>query len=77
MAEYREALLEILREIGVDDDIVDILKPDQPLLRQGVDSVDFPALLMAVGERFGIEISEQDACSLQTLEDLERLLQQN
>ena len=44
---------------------IDSLAPDQPLMDQGIDSLDFAALLLLVEERYGVVVpdSRVDECS--------------
>lgn len=67
-------LKELMRKIGVSDDVVDVLDPVKALSLQGVDSVDCPAFAVAVEERYGVAISDRDSLRLKTLEDFERFI---
>lgn len=62
-------LLELLVEAGVDRTVADALRPEVPLLRQGVDSRDSSAFRAAVERRFGLAIDERASLSLRTLND--------
>lgn len=64
-----EILRELLVEAGVDQDTAGAVDPSAPLLRQGVDSLDYPAFTLAVQGRFGIAIDERASLSLRTLDD--------
>lgn len=70
----RQDLLKLFVDAGVEQDVVDAIKPDLPLFKQGVDSVDYPAILLAIADRFQVSISEKEACELKTLADLEKRL---
>ena len=48
MTVTREELLDLFLDAGVEPDVVDGLDPSLPLARQGVDSVDYPAILLAI-----------------------------
>ena len=48
MTVTREELLDLFLDAGVEPDVVDGLDPSLPLARQGVDSVDYPAILLAM-----------------------------
>lgn len=74
MTVTREELLDLFLDAGVEPDVVDGLDPSLPLSRQGVDSVDYPAILLAIADRFKVSISEKEACELKTLEDFEKRL---
>lgn len=74
MTVTREELLDLFLDAGVEPDVVAGLDPSQPLAKQGVDSVDYPAILLAIADRFKISIGEKEACELKTLEDFEKRL---
>lgn len=67
-----EELRTLLVEAGVKPDLAKALDPASPLLRQGVDSVDFPAFCVLVEERYGQALNDEKALSLRTLEDFAR-----
>ena len=58
-----EATIQVLRELlveaGVDRAVAEAVLPDVPMLRQGVDSLDYPAFSLAVESRFGLSIDER------------------
>ncbi len=62
-------LRELLRLAGSEETVVASLRPDVPLLRQGVDSLDFPSFVAVLEERFGLTIPEAEAWELRTLDD--------
>ncbi len=62
-------LRELLVEAGVAPDVAEAIRPDVPLLRQGVDSLEFPAFCLVVENRFSLSIDERDSLSLRTLDD--------
>lgn len=74
MTVTREELLDLFLDAGVEPDVVDGLDPALPLTKQGVDSVDYPAILLAIADRFNVSIGEKEACELKTLEDFEKRL---
>jgi acyl carrier protein len=67
-------LLEILRLAGIEENVVASVRPDTPLLLQGLDSVDFPSFVAALEERYHVEIPEEKAWSLRTLDDFAAFL---
>lgn len=71
-----QVLRELLVEAGVDQGVADAVRPDAPLLRQGVDSLDFPAFSLAVESRFDLAIDERDSLSLRTLDDFAEYIRQ-
>ncbi|MFO7597553.1 MAG: acyl carrier protein [Desulfocurvibacter africanus] len=74
MSVTREDLKKLLLAAGIKQDVVKGIEPDVPLTQQGVDSVDYPSLLETIKERLGVEIANEDACSLKTLSDFEKYL---
>ena len=64
----------LLEEAGVRPELARGLDPSRPLLRQGLDSVDFPAFCALVEERSGVALDDATALSLRTLEDFARFL---
>ncbi len=62
-------IIEIMKEVGVDAEIVKKLKNDVPLLAQGLDSIDLPAIAAAAEKKFKIDLSDADATILKTIND--------
>ncbi|OQX12511.1 MAG: hypothetical protein BWK76_17575, partial [Desulfobulbaceae bacterium A2] len=60
----------LMKDAGVDPALVDAIVPDRPLLDQGIDSVDFPAIAVAVEKKYGVNMADADAAKLKTLNDL-------
>ncbi|MBU1041251.1 MAG: acyl carrier protein [Proteobacteria bacterium] len=69
MAVTGQELKAMLEEIGVKPEVVRVLDPAAPLLKQGLDSVDFPAFCALVEERFHLSLDDAFALKLRTLED--------
>lgn len=67
--ELIEELKQLMLEVGVEPAVVEQLDPSRLMAQQGVDSLDGPAFVMAVEQRYGINISDADALRLKTLED--------
>lgn len=59
----------LLLAAGVRPGVVAELRPDQPLLRQGLDSVDYPIFAAAVEDHYGIRIADGDCQILRSLND--------
>ncbi len=70
----RKQILKLLVDAGVDQSVVSTLKPDVPLTDQGIDSVDFPAMLVAIKEQFGVAIDDKEGSRIKTLIDMEKRL---
>lgn len=64
-----DILRELLIEAGVDPAVARAVNPGVPLLRQGIDSLDFPAFCLAVESRFDLSIDDRSSLSLKTLDD--------
>ena len=67
-------LKDLLQEAGVPARVAQAVDPAQPLLRQGLDSVDFPAFCSLLEERFGLALGDEEALRLRTLEDFIRYI---
>jgi acyl carrier protein len=67
-------ILAIMEEIGIARELIDDINPDVPLLAQGVDSLDFPAIAVAAERKFGVDISDAGAARLKTINDLVRFI---
>jgi acyl carrier protein len=64
-----EELKGIMLKIGIEEGLVRELKPAQPIAGRIMDSVDYPAFLVAVEERFGVRIEDRYALKLKSLND--------
>jgi acyl carrier protein len=69
-----EELKALMLEAGLDKNLVTGLDPLAPLALQGADSMDFPVLVAAVEDHYGITISDEDALKLKTLSDFENFI---
>jgi acyl carrier protein len=69
MAVTAADIIGVMREVGIDEDILDKLQYDEPLLYQGLDSIDLPVIAIAAEKRFGINLSNASATSFRTLND--------
>ena len=74
MAVSVDALRALLIEAGVAPELAHRLDAARPLLRQGVDSVDFPAFCALLEERLGCALDDDTAARLSSLEDFARFL---
>ena len=59
----------VLLEIGMRKEIVEAIVPGKPLLKQGLDSADFPAFSLLIEDRYGVGLGEEDALTLRSLDD--------
>lgn len=62
-------VIAIMREVGVDEEIIKKIKNDVPLMDQGLDSIDLPAMAAAMETKFKIDLSEIDAVKVKTIDD--------
>lgn len=69
MAITGQELKAMLKEVGVKPEVAQAVDPAGPLLKQGLDSVDFPAFCALVEERFHLSLDDAAALKLRTLED--------
>ncbi|HSA01920.1 MAG TPA: non-ribosomal peptide synthetase [Candidatus Paceibacterota bacterium] len=67
-------ILSVMKEAGIQQSLLNQLKPDVPLLNQGLDSIDLPAVAAATERRFHIDLSDADARELMTVNDYVRFL---
>ena len=63
------ALKELMVATGLDAALVSQLDPVKPLIQQGVDSVDYPAFILAFEDACGVQVSDADSLRLKTLND--------
>jgi acyl carrier protein len=69
MAVTAADIIGIMKEVGVDAQIIGKLKNDVPLLKQGLDSIDLPAIAAATEKKYHIDLSDADATILKTIND--------
>lgn len=70
-------ILEVVKQAGIQPKVKDQLKPNLPLLQQGLDSIDLPAIAAATEQRFKIDLSDADAQDLKTIDDYVRFVNSN
>jgi acyl carrier protein len=62
-------VIAIMKEVGVKAKILKQLKNDVPLLEQGLDSIDLPAIAAATETKYKVDLSDADARRLKTVDD--------
>ena len=62
-------VIALLKEVGVEEKIINKLKNDVPLLAQGIDSIDLPALAAATEARYEVDLSKIDTIKVKTIDD--------
>jgi len=64
-----DELKELMLKIGIKECIVNETDPAQPLAGRAMDSIDYPAFIAAVEERYGIIITDRYSLKLRSLND--------
>lgn len=67
-------LKKIMLEIGIEESIVNDIKPDERIAGSAMDSTHYPAFLVEVEERYGIAITDRYSLKLRTLNDFKNLI---
>lgn len=67
----------LLEGAGVKPELARSLNASSPLLRQGVDSVDFPAFCVLLEDRYGVTLDDETALGLRSLEDFARYIRES
>lgn len=62
-------VIALLKEVGVEEEIINKLKNDVPLLAQGIDSIDLPALVVATEDKYKIDLSNINTIKVKTIDD--------
>lgn len=69
-----KALQQALKDAGISPANGGEWLADVPLLRQGLDSIDFPAFIALLEDRFKVSISDAEMMRLRTLNDFAAFL---
>lgn len=64
-----EDILAVIKETIEDQEVAAKLKVGTPLLQQGLDSIDMPAIAVATEKKFGVNLSDAQATKLKTVND--------
>ncbi len=67
-------LKDLMLKIGIDDDIVREVGPDQAIAGHVMDSADYPAFIVAVEERYGVKIADRYSLKLRSLNDFKNFI---
>lgn len=70
----REEMLGIIESAGVSVDVAAI-KSDTPLSKAGIDSLEMMNVFLAIEEKFGIKIPDEDIDALDTVDGIIAYLQ--
>jgi acyl carrier protein len=63
------AVIDLMKKVGVDEKVIKKLKNDVPLLKQGVDSIDLPAILAAAEKEYNLNLSDCTADKVKTIDE--------
>lgn len=63
-------IVRLMKDAGIARGKADALAPDKPLEEQGIDSFDRMSLLTELEEHFGIDLPNEVANQLKTLNDI-------
>lgn len=64
MAFSSSDILNIFQELGITTQV----RTDQPLIEQGIDSIDLPRAAAALEKKFGIDLSDAKCEQLKTID---------
>ena len=67
----------ILRDMNLPGVYPDFLEADQPLLTQGIDSLDALSIFTQVEEKYSIHIPDEDFEKLASIDDIVRYVNQH
>jgi acyl carrier protein len=62
-------VIALMKEAGIDAEIIAKLKNDVPLFSQGIDSIDLPVVAVAAEKKFKVDLSDANAEQLKTIND--------
>ena len=62
-------VITLMKEAGIDGEIIAKLKYDVPLFSQGIDSIDLPVVAVAAEKKFKVDLSDANAGKLKTIND--------
>lgn len=69
-----EEMLAVIESAGVSIDVATI-KSDTSLSKAGIDSLEMMSVFLAIEEKFGIKIPDEDIDALDTVDDIIAYLQ--
>jgi len=62
-------IIDLMRKVGVEEKVIKKLKNDVPLLKQGIDSIDLPAIAAAAETTFKVNLSDCTADKIKTIDE--------
>ncbi len=63
-------IIGLMKEVGIEEELIKALKYDVPLLTQGIDSIDLPTVAAAAEKKYGVDLSDADISVLKTVNGL-------
>ena len=63
------AVIDLMKKVGVEEKVIKKLKNDVPLLKQGIDSIDLPAILAAAEKQYDLDLSDCTADKVKTIDE--------
>jgi acyl carrier protein len=69
MAIQAADVITLMKEAGIDGEIIAKLKNDVPLFSQGIDSIDLPVIAVAAEKKLKVDLSDANAEQLKTIND--------
>ncbi|MEQ8220842.1 MAG: acyl carrier protein [Candidatus Eremiobacterota bacterium] len=62
-------IINLMKEMGMNEKFVNSIKVDEPLILQGMDSIDLPMLAVETEKKYHIDLSDASAGQLKTIND--------
>jgi len=62
-------IINLMKEAGMNEKFVNSIKVDEPLILQGMDSIDLPMLAVETEKKYHIDLSDASAGQLKTIND--------
>jgi acyl carrier protein len=68
MAIQASDIIAVMREVGISPALIERIDPAGSLAEQGLDSIDFPMIAVAVQKQYGVDLSDADASVLRSID---------
>lgn len=69
MSRSKEAVIEIIKEVCLPSS-PNLDDPDRPLLESGLDSLDYAGTLMALEDKYGVKVTNEDMENLKSINNI-------
>ena len=73
--DIRDELKELMLEQGIEDEVVNGINPDWPLMRHVFDSLGYTRFVVGVEERFGVRVTDRYSLRIRSLNDFAGLVE--